>query len=83
MDLHIPAARKARRAAGVQAAVAEALRGARAVVVAGKLGPHLLRLAAATQVEHLVLPSLAGAVAAGHRAAALVLHLSHVLSRAG
>lgn len=44
----------------LQAAVAEALRGARAVIVAGKLGPHLLRLAAAAGVEHLVLPSLAG-----------------------
>lgn len=38
----------------------KALRGARAVVVAGQLGPHLLQAAAAAKVEHLVLPSLAG-----------------------
>jgi len=40
--------------------VAKALRGARAVVVAGQPGPHLLQAAAAAKVEHLVLPSLAG-----------------------
>jgi hypothetical protein len=40
--------------------VAEALKGARAVIVTGKLGPHLVRLAAAAGVKHLVLPSLAG-----------------------
>jgi hypothetical protein len=44
----------------VQAAVAEALKGARAVIVTGKLGPHLLPLATAAGVEHIVLPSLAG-----------------------
>jgi hypothetical protein len=43
-----------------QAAVAEALKGARAVIVTGKLGPHLLPLATAAGVEHIVLPSLAG-----------------------
>ena len=47
-----------------QAAVAEAIKGARAVIVTGKLGPHLLRLAAAAGVEHIVLPSLAGETAA-------------------
>ena len=40
--------------------VLQALKGARAVIVAGRPGPHLLRLAQAAQVEHLVLPSLAG-----------------------
>jgi uncharacterized protein YbjT (DUF2867 family) len=45
---------------GNQAAVAEALKGARAVIVTGKLGPHLLPLATAAGVEHIVLPSLAG-----------------------
>ena len=40
--------------------MAEALKGARAVIVTGKLGPHLLPLATAAGVEHIVLPSLAG-----------------------
>lgn len=42
-------------------AVTQALLGTRAIVVTGPLGPHLLSAAQAAGVEHIVVPSLAGA----------------------
>lgn len=48
----------------------QALVGARAVVVAGKVGPHLLAAAKAAGVEHVLLPSLAGTHLPGGSASA-------------
>jgi len=45
--------------------VKRALEGARVVVVAGKVGPHLLATAKAVGVEHVLLPSLAGGQGGG------------------